>query len=213
VVRDTRQLSVDQEPGPEVFFSIRQLGDQNAVHLILRGEVPLRQLVAGARARLRTIDRDLPLDEVAPIRAIVDASLAPRRFLVALLGGFAAFALLLASLGIYGVISYAVAQRRREIGIHVALGASAGDVRRRIVGDTLVLAGVGLPLGLGAALLVGRSLRSLLFGVTPVDPVTYLGVAALLGGVALAAGWFPARRAAATNPVDVLSGDGPGAPG
>ena len=210
VVRDTRQLSVDQEGGTEVFFPIRQLGDQSAVYLILRGEGPLDALVAAARARIRAIAPSLPLDEVVPIQDIVDASLAPRRFLVALLTGFAAFALVLASLGIYGVISYSVSQRRREIGIHVALGAPGHAIRWRIVRDTLALALVGLPLGLLAALLVGRSLRGLLFGVTPLDPVTYASVAVLLGGVALAAGWIPARRAALANPVDVLSGDGSG---
>ena len=213
IVRDTRQLSVDQDPGPEVFFSIRQLADASAVHLVLRGDRPLEELVGQARSRIRAIDPRLPLDEVQPIRDIVDASLAPRRFLVALLAGFAAFALVLASLGIYAVVSYSVAHRRREIGIHVALGASAGDVRRRIVGETLLLAGIGLPLGLLAAVLAGRSLRGMLYGVTPLDPLTYLTVVALLGAVALAAGWIPARRAAAANPVEVLSADGPGRPG
>lgn len=210
VVRDTRQLSVDQAPGMEVFFPIRQLGDHSAVHLILRGDRSLEELTDAARARIRTVHPGLPLDEVVPIQGVVDASLAPRRFLVTLISGFATFALILASLGIYGVISYSVTQRRREIGIHMALGASAEAVRRRIVKDTLVLTALGLPVGLVGALLAGRFLRSLLFGVTPLDPVTYAAVVVLLGGVSVAAGYVPARRAATANPADVLSGDTPG---
>jgi predicted permease len=205
VVRDTRQLSVDQAPGLEIFFPIRQLGDHSAVHLILRGDPPLGDLVSAARARIRSVAPGLPLDEVVPIQGIVDASLGPRRFLVALITGFATFALLLASLGIYGVISYSVTQRRREIGIHMALGASADAVRWRILKETLVLTALGLPVGLLGALLTGWLLQSLLFGVTPLDPVTYGAVVAMLGCVAVAAGYVPARRAAAANPVEALS--------
>ncbi len=210
VVRDTRQLSVDQAPGLEVFFPIRQLGDHSAVHLILRGDRSPEDLVGAARARIRGVDPGLPLDEVVQIQGIVDASLAPRRFLVSLITAFATFALILASLGIYGVISYSVTQRRREMGIHMALGASIGAVRWRVVKDTLVLTALGLTLGLIGALLAGRFLQSLLFGVTPLDPVTYVAVVTLLGGVAAAAGYVPARRAAGANPVEVLSGDAPG---
>ena len=208
VVRDTRQLSVEQEPGPEMFFSIRQLSDHDAVHLILRGERAFADLVATARTELRAIDPTLPLDHVVAIQDVVDASIAPRRFLVGLLSAFAAFALILASLGIYGVISYSVTQRRREIGIHIALGASAGAVQSRIVRQTLTLAVVGLTVGLPVAASSARLLEGLLFGVTPLDPTTYLVVVLLLGGVAGAAGYLPARRAARANPLDSLSGEG-----
>jgi predicted permease len=210
VVRDTRQLSVEQAPGPEVFFSIRQLRDHSAMHLILRGDRALEDLVAAARAELRAIDPTLPLDQVIPIQDIVDASIAPRRFLVGLLSAFAAFALVLASLGVYGVISYSVTQRRREIGIHIALGASSGDVQGRIVRSTLLLVGVGLGVGLLLAAVGGRLLESLLFGVTPLDPATYLLVVAMLGGVAGVAGYLPARRAARANPLEALGGEGVG---
>jgi ABC-type antimicrobial peptide transport system permease subunit len=210
VVRDTRQLSVEQVPGPEVFFSIRQLRDHSAMHLLLRGDRALEDLVAAARAELRAIDPTLPLDQVIPIQDIVDASIAPRRFLVGLLSAFAAFALVLASLGVYGVISYSVTQRRREIGIHIALGASSGDVQGRIVRSTLLLVGVGLGVGLLLAAVGGRLLESLLFGVTPLDPATYLLVVAMLGGVAGVAGYLPARRAARANPLEALGGEGVG---
>jgi ABC-type antimicrobial peptide transport system permease subunit len=106
------------------------------------------------------------------------------------------------------VISYSVTQRRREIGIHIALGASAGDVQSRIVRQTLTLAVVGLTVGLPVAASSARLLEGLLFGVTPLDPTTYLVVVLLLGGVAGAAGYLPARRAARANPLDSLSGEG-----
>jgi len=207
VVRNTRQLSVEQAPGPEVFFSIRQSGDQSAVHLLLRGAQSPDGLVAEARPRLRAIAPGLPLDQVVAIRDVVDASIAPRRFLVGLLVVFSVFALVLASLGIYGVISYGVTQRRREIGIHIALGASSGDVQGRILRETLTLAALGLGTGVILAGAGGRLLTSLLFGVTALDPTTYLGVVALLGAVAAVAGFLPARRAARANPLATLDGD------
>lgn len=205
VVRDTRHLSPEQDPGPEVFFSARQLSDQNAVHLVVRGSRSIDGLVETVRAELGAIDSSLPLDEVTSIQAILDASLAPRRFLVTLLAGFALFALTLASLGIYGVISYAVAQRRREIGIHIALGAPVRELRTKIVRETLGLAAVGLVLGIVGAVLVSRVLQSMLFGITGLDPIAYGSVVVTLASVACVAGYVPARRATLVNPLDSLS--------
>jgi len=206
IVRNTRQLSLEQDPGPEIFFSARQLDDQNAVHLIVRGEGSSSGLIETARGELRALDASLPLDEVTSIRAILDASIAPRRFLVVLIAGFALFALCLASLGIYGVISCSVALRRREIGIHMALGAPIRGLRTSIVRETLSVAAVGLAAGLVGAALTSRVLESMLYGVTPLDPVTYLSAIALLSGVAALAGYVPARRATRLNPLSALSG-------
>src|ERR1035438_5949326 len=117
------------------------------------------------------------------------------RFVVLLLGGFAAFALILASLGIYGVISYSVSQRTQEIGIRMALGQSSGDLQRGIVGQTMRLAAIGMLVGIPASWILARTLRGLLFGVMSTDPVTFLAMAMVLTMVAASAGYLPARRA------------------
>jgi ABC-type antimicrobial peptide transport system permease subunit len=134
----------------------------------------------------------------------VDRAVSPRRFLVLLLAGFAGFALLLASLGIYGVISYSVNQRVQEIGIRMALGASATNLQGRILMQTLGLAGLGLALGMIASRVLASALGSLLFGVTSGDPVTFMGMGALLIAVAAVAGYVPARRASRIDPMVAL---------
>ena len=135
---------------------------------------------------------------------LVDRAVSPRRFTVLLLTGFAGFALVLASLGIYGVISYSVNRRTQEIGIRMALGASRSDVQRRIVVQTLGLAGMGMVLGVVASSGLARSLSGLLFGVTYGDPLTFSATAAVLLLVAALAGYFPARRAARIDPMVAL---------
>ena len=155
----------------------------------------------------------IPLDEVSVLRQVVDQTIAPRRFLVMLLVGFAGFAVVLASLGIYGVISYSVAQRRREIGIQIALGASRATVQTAIVRDTVTLAALGLMIGVVASMVSGRLLGGMLYGVRPLDPMTYGLVVILLAGVALLAGYLPARRAARTDPMEALTGERARAPG
>ena len=134
----------------------------------------------------------------------MDRAVSPRRFLVLLLAGFAAFALILASLGIYAVISYSVSQRVQEIGIRMALGASAADLQRRILLRTLGLAALGLTLGMTASRAVTSALGSLLFGITPGDPVTFIAIGALLIAVAALAGYIPARRASQIDPMVAL---------
>ena len=135
---------------------------------------------------------------------LVDRSVSPRRFLVLLLAGFAAFALILASLGIYAVISFSVSQRVQEIGIRMALGASAQDLRSRIVLRTLGLAALGLALGMAASRALSSGLGSLLFGVTSGDPVTFAAIGMLLIAVAAVAGYVPARRASRIDPMVAL---------
>ena len=130
--------------------------------------------------------------------------LGSRRFLVLLLGGFAAFALVLASLGIYALISYSVNQRTQEIGIRMALGASALDVQAAIVAQTLRLAAIGMAVGAAASWVLARSLSGLLFGITPGDPMTFLAMLVALGVVAAFAGYLPARRASRIDPLVAL---------
>jgi ABC-type antimicrobial peptide transport system permease subunit len=141
------------------------------------------------------------------LQDVVDHSISPRRFIVFLLSGFACFALLLASLGIYAVISYSVGQRTQELGIRMALGASPGALQRGILAQTFGLAAVGLVVGSVASVMLTRGLKGLLFGVTAGDPVTFLGMVGLLVVVAGLAGFLPARRAARINPTVALRAD------
>src|SRR5207253_19371 len=135
---------------------------------------------------------------------LVDKAVSPRRFVVLLLGGFASFALILASLGIYAVISYSVNQRTQEIGIRMALGASTGELQRGVLMQTLALAGVGMALGVAASWALARALRGLLFGVSSTDPVTFLSILMVLTTVAALAGYLPARRASRIDPMVAL---------
>jgi ABC-type antimicrobial peptide transport system permease subunit len=138
------------------------------------------------------------------LRLLVDKAVSPRRFVVLLLGGFAAFALILASLGIYAVISYSVSQREQEIGIRMALGASAGDLQMKIVGQTLSIAAIGMLAGVIAAWALAQTLTTFLFGVTSNDPVTFITMLVILTTVAAIAGYLPARRASHIDPVVAL---------
>jgi ABC-type antimicrobial peptide transport system permease subunit len=135
---------------------------------------------------------------------LVDKAVSPRRFVVLLLGGFALMALVLASLGIYGVISYSVSQRTQEIGIRMALGASAGELQMRIILQTLTLAAIGMLLGVSASWVLGRTLSRFLFGVTATDPVTFLGMLIVLTTMAILGGYLPARRASRIDPMVAL---------
>jgi predicted permease len=160
-------------------------------------------LIPSVREAVRALD-----PEVAPkfqtLEQNFSTATASRRFNLTLVAVFAAVALALASLGIYGVLAYSVAQRTREIGIRMALGAQAGEVGRMIVGEGFRLAALGVVLGLAGAFALTRLLENLLFGVKPTDPVTYAGTVAFLVGVALAACWLPARRAARVDPIVAL---------
>jgi putative ABC transport system permease protein len=161
--------------------------------------------IAGlVRAAVREIARDVPVYDARTLESRAADATAQARFSALLLGLFAMAALVLAAVGIYGVVSYAVARRTREIGIRVALGATRGDVLRLILGRGAALTGFALLVGLAAAVLTTRVLRTLLYAVTPTDPVTYALVLALMMSVALLASWIPARRAASVPPADAL---------
>ncbi len=204
VVADVRHASLESAGGSEMYLPMRQTGDYAAMQLVVRTALPPDSLAAGLRTALRPIDPNLPVREFVTFQDLVDRAVSPRRFLVLLLAGFAAFALILASLGIYAVISYSVSQRVQEIGIRMALGASARDLQSRILLRTLGLAAVGLALGMAASRVLSTALGSLLFGVTSGDPVTFIGIGALLIAVAAVAGYFPARRASRIDPMVAL---------
>jgi putative ABC transport system permease protein len=203
VVRDVRHLALEKESGGEMYLPFRQRNDSPAT-LVVRGSHSPAGLASRVREALSPIDPNLPGNEFRAIQDLVDRSVSPRRLIVLLLAGFAAFALILASLGIYGVISYSVSQRKQEIGIRMALGASAGNLRTLILTQTLRLAAAGMALGLVASWLLGRALQGLLFGVTHSDPMTFAAALILLMAAAALAGYLPARRASRLDPVEAL---------
>jgi predicted permease len=204
VVGNVRHISLEQGFTSEMYLPIRQTNDYTSVDVVVRSSLPPGAAAAAVRAALKPLGPNLPKNEWRPLRQLIDKSVSPRRFIVLLIGGFSAFALILASLGIYAVISYSVNQRTQEIGIRMALGASARDLQARVFYETLRLASVGILIGFIAALGVGPALISLLFGLTPNDPVTFVGVAILLSTVAATAGYLPARRASRINPIAAL---------
>jgi predicted permease len=207
IVSDVRHLALEQGAGLEMYIPIRQSQDYASVDLVLRTTVPPAQLANVVRNALKPIAPNLPMSDFRLIQQLVDKAVSPRRFIVMLLGGFALFALILASLGIYGVISYSVSQRTQEIGIRMALGASAADLQSGIILQTLGLVAIGMLLGSAASWTLARALSGLLYGVTPTDPVTFLGMLIVLTAVSALAGYLPARRASRIDPMVALRAD------
>jgi predicted permease len=204
VVADVRHDALEGSSGSEMYLPMRQTGDFPAMQLVVRTALPPDSLAAGIRTALRPLDPNLPVREFVRFQNLVDKAVSPRRFLVLLLTGFAAFALILASLGIYAVISYSVSQRVQEIGIRMALGASASHLQWSILLRTLGLSALGLVLGLAASRALSSALGSMLFGVTSGDPMTFIGMGTLLIAVAAVAGYVPARRASRIDPMVAL---------
>ena len=204
VVADVHHGGPERSGGSEMYLPMRQTGDYAAMELVVRTTLPPDGLAAGIRRALRPIDPNLPVSEFQTLQGLVDKVVSPRRFLVQLLSGFAGFALLLASLGIYALISYSVNQRTREIGIRMALGASAGLVQREVLMKTLRLALTGVAIGTLAAFTFAKWIDSLLFGTTRTDPVVFSAVILLLSAAALVAGYLPARRASRVDPMIAL---------
>ena len=203
VVGDVRFQTIDSVAAADVYLPYAQSPRSGAMVYVRTAGDPLA-LVSAARRTIHEVGADLPVYDVRTLASRVGDATAQARFSALLLTIFAAAALALATIGIYGVISFAVAQRTREIGIRVALGADRGAVLRLVVGQGAAVAVVGLVLGLAASLVATRVLRALLFDVTPTDPPTLITVVALLALAALVACWIPARRAARLQPAAAL---------
>ena len=204
VVGDVRHLALEQGAGMEFYQPIRQGRDWSSVDLVVRTTLPPEQFASAIRAALKPIAPNLPGNDFRLVQQLVDKAVSPRRFVVLLLGGFALFALVLASLGIYGVISYSVGQRTQEIGIRMALGASAGNLQASIVAQTLTLAAMGMALGAAGSWLLARSLSGMLFQTTAGDPTTFAAMLLVLATVSAVAGYLPARRASRIDPAVAL---------
>jgi putative ABC transport system permease protein len=176
----------------------------NGMYLMLRASADPLSLVAGVKSAIHSVDADVPIAKIKIMDDVIDSSVARPRLIAALLGLFGAIALTLAVIGIYGVVSYAVAQSGQEIGIRMALGAKPSDVLRMIIGRGARLALTGVAIGVIGSFVVTRALGDLLFSVGPTDPLTFGVVAALLTGVAILASYIPARRAMKVDPVTAL---------
>ncbi|HEY7236600.1 MAG TPA: ABC transporter permease [Gemmatimonadaceae bacterium] len=204
IVGDVRHLSLEDGAGNEVYLPLRQVFDYSSLTLIVRTSLEPTSLAKTLRVVLSPVTPNLATNEIQTLDGVVDKAISSRRFFTALLGAFSLFALCLALLGIYGVISYTVTHRTQEIGVRIALGATARQVQGRIIGETAQLAAAGILLGAIGAWLAGRTLSGFLFGVTSADPVTYLGMVVVLSVVALMSGYLPARRAARIDPIVAL---------
>ena len=207
VVDDMRRQGLETEPIPQVFEPVAQ-NPSGAGFLLVRTarEDPL-DLAATVQAAVWQLDRRAPLYEVSTLESRLGAFYTPRRLQTSIVTGFAAVALLLAAIGIYGLIHYAVSTRTKEIAIRMAVGADTRDIFRMVIGEGLALSAAGLALGLVGGAAVGQGVRNLLFGVGALDPVTFAGGSALLLSVALAACWVPARRAMRVEPIVALRED------
>ena len=204
VIADVRESAAEDNAGAQMYLpATKQFGPEGA-NLVVRSKLPPTTLAKSVMDTLRQINPGQPATEFKPIQGLVDRATSPRRFFVLLVGTFACLGLLLASLGIYGVISYTVTRQTQEIGIRMALGATEARVQLDVIWKTLRLALIGIAIGIIASLAVARLIASLLFQTAPTDPITFVGMIVLLGAVALLAGYLPARRASLIDPMVAL---------
>ncbi|HEY3188888.1 MAG TPA: FtsX-like permease family protein, partial [Solirubrobacteraceae bacterium] len=203
IVGDVKERGLAEENPPEIYLPYAQL-PVSTMDILLRTSTGPMTLAPAAAGVVHGLDPELPVARVRTLDDIVARSISEPRFYVVLLGAFAGTALFLAALGIFGVMSYAVVQRSREIGIRVALGAHPAHLRRMVLGQALLLAAGGVVVGLLGSLALSRVIAGLLFELSPTDPGTLAGVAALLTGVALLASYLPARRATRVDPITAL---------
>ena len=188
---------------PGIYQPAAQAARQTRELIVRTAGDPLA-ILAAVRRVIAAVDPEQPVSWVRTMDEMIDLNVEDRRQILTLLATFAALALVLACIGLYGVLSSAVTQRRRELGLRMALGATGASVQRMVVGRGLVLTAAGLAIGLGASWALTGLMKNLLYGVEAVDPATFAGVAAFLGGVAMFASWIPARRASRLDPMAVL---------
>ncbi|HMV49276.1 MAG TPA: ABC transporter permease, partial [Blastocatellia bacterium] len=212
VVADNKQHGLDRPAAPTVFVPIPQVADKlmagvrafTDANFTVRTTVAPQSLTAAIKRELTAIDPSVPLSNISTMEELTALSIASQRFNMLLLGLFSGLGLLLAGVGIYGVMAYAVSQRTNEIGIRIALGAQSRDVLRLVIRQGMTLALIGMSIGLLAAFGLTRLMSGLLFGVSATDPITFAAIGLVLGLVALLACWIPARRATNVDPMVAL---------
>ena len=206
VLADVRNVNLAADPQPEIYLPFAQL-PTSSMNLVVRTAGDPRQFVNAVRAKVFEVDRGQPVTAIRTMDEVLEAGAAQPRFTTSLLGGLSLTALILAIVGIYGAIAYSVAERTQEMGIRMALGARRADILRLVLRQGLMLAAIGIAIGLGAALALTRLLGSLLYRVSVTDPLTFCAGAALFTAVALLASYIPARRATRVDPVIALRGE------
>jgi putative ABC transport system permease protein len=203
VVRHTMHEGLDAQPRVQLYFSIEQNGIPFLSYAVRTSGDP-KASIAALKAAVATVDQDLPVSAVSTMEELIEGTTGPRRFSMLLLGTFSLLAVGLAAIGLYGVMSYTVTQRAKELGVRLALGAGAQEVLRLVLGQGMRLALLGVGIGLVLALALTRILRSLLFNISATDPLTFVLISLLLVVVTVVATWVPARRATLVNPVEAL---------
>jgi len=206
IVGDVKQFGLSRE-APPAYYAPASQWPTDEISFVLRGTTTEVNIASGIREVIRNLDKDLPFFDFTTGEALVSESLAQPRFYLLVIAAFAGAALLLAGIGVYGIIAYTVKQRTREIGVRMALGASASQVVRMVVGEGLVLAGIGLALGVSIAMLLADQIRDLLFRVDTRDWITLVSVAGVLVMAAIVACLVPARSAARLGPQEALRGE------
>jgi putative ABC transport system permease protein len=203
VVGDIKSDGFEAPSVPHIYVALGQFAPVNAV-VFLRSSADVESLGEAVRREVQSVNTNVPVHSISSMNQIIARSMADRRFALELLGIFAALALLLAAVGIYGVMSYSFSQRTHEVGIRVALGAQRLDILRMALGEGMRLVVIGLVSGLLGAAVVTRVFRSMLFEIGPADPTTFLSVSAILAGVAFFACYIPAQRATLVDPLIAL---------
>ncbi len=203
VVGNVRHQALEEEGGLEIYLPITQ-SHNGSVELVVRTSVPPASVAPGVRRALLSVEPNLPTSEYRELGDLVARAVSPRRFMVDLLAAFAVAALLLASVGIYGVVSYTVGRRTQEIGIRMALGASAFSVRKHVMKQTVMLVSAGIAVGVLGAVVFGRVMSSMLYQLKPADPLTFTATVVTLLAVALLAAYLPALRASRVDPMSAL---------
>lgn len=206
VVRSARDMDAASPPGPHIYASLAQLGGDRLT-LAVRTTGDAAAVIRGVRAVIARIEPSIPLEGARPLASFVEQSRASRRLTEVLLAGFAALAVVLAGVGIFGVMSLSVANRSREFGVRLAVGAAPGTLVRHVLREGALLAAMGVGSGVLLALVATRWIANLLYAVSPTDPVIFAVLSLMLGAIAVAACWLPARRAARSDPLVVLRAD------
>ena len=205
VVGDVLHEGLDGKARPEMYMPMTQARNvESGPTIVLRTALDPGATAAELRAAVAALDRALPVDRIESMDQLIAGSVAQPRFRTVILAAFSLLALVMASIGIYGVMNYLVVQRTREFGIRLSVGATRADVLRLVLGRAATLIAVGTCAGLTGAMLLGRFIEKLLFGTTPLDPLTFAAVPILLVSVALAASYVPARRATRVDPMVAL---------
>lgn len=207
VVEDVRHSSLDEKPSPEMYLYLKQLGDGTPNELVVRSKMPPELLVARVREGLRSYDKRIPIDDFVQLQSLIDKSVAPQRLIKNVLSAFSFVALILATIGLYGVISYTIGQRTREIGIRLAIGAHPSEIVKMIVRDGLGMTVLGTVIGLAGAYGLSRYMSSLLYQVSATDPMIFASNAVVVAAIAMVASFLPARKASKADPTQALRVD------